>query len=155
MQSLLGAGDSVYASPENLYVATERVDDQPVTRQPAPRTAIHRFSAPATGAVAYAASGEVEGRLLHQFMPGDSHLDLRHTTTLHDESVDLALLPVWIFAIRYDEQKPPIRILVNGQTGKVGGRIPTSWTRVLKIAAAVLGILSLSVLIALLVALFQ
>ena len=95
------------------------------------------------------------GRLLHRFMPGDSHLDLRHATTLHDESLDLALLPVWVFAIRYDEHKPPIRILVNGQTGKVGGKIPTSWAKVLKLAAAVLGILSLPVLIALLVALFQ
>lgn len=95
------------------------------------------------------------GRLLHRFMPGDSHLDLRHATTLHDESLDLALLPVWVFAIRYDERKPPIRILVNGQTGKVGGKIPTSWAKVLKIAATVLGLLSLPVLIALLVALFQ
>jgi len=95
------------------------------------------------------------GRLLHRFMPGDSHLDLRHATTLHDESLDLALLPVWVFAIRYDEHKPPIRILVNGQTGKVGGTIPTSWAKVLKIAAAVLAILSLPILIALLAALFQ
>ncbi len=95
------------------------------------------------------------GRLLHRFLPGDSHLDLRLSTTLNDESLDLALLPVWVFAIRYDERKPPIRILVNGQTGKVGGKIPTSWAKVLKIAAAVLGILSLPVLIALLVALFR
>ncbi len=96
------------------------------------------------------------GRLLHRFMPGDSHLDLRHATTLDDESLDLALLPVWVFAIRYNERKPPIRILVNGQTGKVGGKIPLSWARVLKIAAAVLlGFLALSVLIALLVALFK
>jgi hypothetical protein len=95
------------------------------------------------------------GRLLHRFMPGDSHLDLRHATTLNDESLDLALLPVWVFAIRYDERKPPIRILVNGQTGKVGGKIPTSWAKVLKIAAAVLGFLSLAFLMALLVGLFQ
>jgi hypothetical protein len=65
------------------------------------------------------------------------------------------LLPVWVFAIRYDERKPPIRILVNGQTGKVGGKIPTSWAKVLKIAAAVLGFLSLAFLMALLVGLFQ
>ena len=95
------------------------------------------------------------GRLLHRFMPGDSLLDLRHTTELHDETLDLALLPVWIFAIRYDERNPPIRILVNGQTGKVGGKIPTSWSKVLKIAAAVLGLLSLPVLIALVVGLFR
>ncbi len=95
------------------------------------------------------------GRLLHRFMPGDSHRGLQHATKLHDESLDLALLPVWIFAIRYDERKPPIRVLVNGQTGKVGGKIPTSWAKVLKIAAAVLGLLSLPVLIALLVGLFR
>ena len=95
------------------------------------------------------------GRLLHRFLPGDSHTNLRHATKLHDESLDLALLPVWVFAIRYDERKPPIRILVNGQTGKVGGNIPTSWAKVLKIAAAVLGLLSLPVLIALLVGLFR
>ena len=82
------------------------------------------------------------GRLLHRFMPGDSHRDLQHATELHDESLDLVLLPVWIFSIRYHERKPPIRILVNGQTGKVGGTIPTSWAKVLKIAAVVLGILS-------------
>ena len=95
------------------------------------------------------------GRLLCRFMPGDSHFDLRHTTTLHDDSLDLALLPVWVFAIRYDERKPPIRILVNGQTGKVGGKIPTSWVKVLKIAAAALGLLALAVLMALLVGLFR
>ena len=95
------------------------------------------------------------GRLLQRFMPGDSHLGLQHATDLHDESLDLVLLPVWIFAIRYDERKPPIRILVNGQTGKVGGTIPTSWAEVLKIAAAVLALLSLPVLIALLVELLR
>lgn len=95
------------------------------------------------------------GGLLHQFMPGDSHQKLDHTTELADESVDLVLLPVWIFAIRYDPEKPPIRILVNGQTGKVGGTIPTAWGRVVKIAVAVLGLLSLPVLVAMLAGLFR
>ncbi|MFV2073563.1 MAG: hypothetical protein ACC742_13030 [Thermoanaerobaculales bacterium] len=95
----------------------------------------------------------VVGRMLNRFMPGDSHRDLRPATKLRDESLDLVLLPVWIFAIRYDEGKPPIRILVNGQTGKVGGKIPTSWAKVLKIAAALLGLLSLPLLVALLMGL--
>lgn len=95
------------------------------------------------------------GGLLHQFMPGDNHRQLEHTTELGDESADLVLLPVWIFAIRYDPEKPPVRILVNGQTGRVGGAIPTAWGKVLKIAAAVLGLLSLPVLIALLAGLLR
>ncbi len=62
-------------------------------------------------------------------MPGDSYRGLQDTTELHDESLDLVLFPVWVFAIRYNENKPPVRLLVNGQTGKVGGKIPTDWIR--------------------------
>ena len=95
------------------------------------------------------------GRLLHRFMPGDSFRGLRQTTELEEESFDLALLPVWVFAIRYDERKDPVRILVNGQTGKVGGEIPTSWTKVALIVAAVLGLLAVPGLLAVLVGLFR
>ena len=95
------------------------------------------------------------GGLLGRFMPGDNHRNLQQATEFGDESVDLVLLPVWVFAIRYDETKPPIRIVVNGQTGRVGGKIPTAWGKALKIAAAVLGLLSLPVLLALLLGLFR
>jgi hypothetical protein len=95
------------------------------------------------------------GRLLHRFMPGDSFRGLRQTTELEEESFDLALLPVWVFAIRYDERKDPVRILVNGQTGKVGGEIPTSWSKVALIVAAVLGLLAVPGLLAVLVGLFR
>lgn len=95
------------------------------------------------------------GGLLSRFLPGDSHRNLQHASDLRDESIDLVLLPVWIFAIRYDEKKEPIRILVNGQTGTVGGKIPTAWARLFKIAAAILGLLSLPVLLALLVGLLR
>ena len=95
------------------------------------------------------------GRILHRFMPGDSFRGLRHTTELGKESIDLTLLPIWVFAIRYDERKAPIRILVNGQTGKAGGEIPTSWTKVALIVAAVLGLLALPGLFAVLVGLFR
>lgn len=93
--------------------------------------------------------------LLSRFMPGDSYRGLQDTTELHDESLDLVLFPVWVFAIRYNENKPPVRLLVNGQTGKVGGKIPTDWIRAIKIAAAVLGLISLPVFLALLVGLFR
>jgi len=70
------------------------------------------------------------GHVLREFMPGDTVRHLRYETDLQDEAVDLTLVPVWVFAIRYAEEKPPLRILVNGQTGQVFGRVPISWLKV-------------------------
>jgi len=77
---------------------------------------------------------------LRSFLPGDGSVDLDHHTELRHESVDLTLVPVWVFAIRYDPAKPPIRVLVNGQTGKAWGRVPTSWKKVALLAAAALAL---------------
>jgi hypothetical protein len=68
--------------------------------------------------------------LLHEFMPGDSHSALQFQTNLSREVIDLVLLPVWSFAIRYAEDRPPVQILVNGQTGRVGGNVPISAVKV-------------------------
>ncbi|MGD8895696.1 MAG: hypothetical protein PVJ73_06650 [Acidobacteriota bacterium] len=82
--------------------------------------------------------------LLRGFLPGDGVRGLRHRTALEDESVDLTLAPVWVFAIRYDDEKPPIRVLVNGQTGKVFGKVPLSWAKVGLIAAGILTLIGLA-----------
>ena len=74
-------------------------------------------------------------QLLHDFMPGDSHRDLQFETQLSREVIDLVLLPVWSFAVRYAEDRPPVQILVNGQTGRVGGKVPIS---AIKVTIAVL-----------------
>ena len=83
------------------------------------------------------------GRLLRGFMPGDGTSRLRHDTRLRDEAVDLTLVPIWVFAVRYDEKKPPLRILVNGQTGKVFGKIPISWAKIALIAGALTALVAL------------
>jgi predicted RNA-binding Zn-ribbon protein involved in translation (DUF1610 family) len=88
------------------------------------------------------------GKTLGQFMPGDSHRGLEYRTQLSNEVIDLVLLPLWSYAVRYAEDRPPIQILVNGQTGRVGGKIPVSATKVTFAAIAVL------LLIGLLVSLF-
>ena len=75
------------------------------------------------------------GRQLPDFMPGDRHTDLKYSVRLRDEVIDFVLLPVWSFAVRYHEEKPPVQLLVNGQTGRVGGRVPIS---VIKVTTAVL-----------------
>lgn len=80
-------------------------------------------------------------RLLHGFMPGDGVRSLRHHTEFEEESIDLTLVPVWICTMRYHPRKPPLRILVNGQTARAGGWVPFSWAKlglVLLASAAVL-----------------
>ena len=99
-------------------------------------------------ALARRESSEKVGRLLRDFMPGDSVRGLDHDTVLENESADLTLLPMWVFAVRYAAQKAPVRLLVNGQTGEVWGKVPISWAKIGIIAAVVLGVLSLPVFVA-------
>jgi DNA-directed RNA polymerase subunit RPC12/RpoP len=88
------------------------------------------------------------GGLLRAFMPGDSVSGLDYRSEFELESADLTVLPLWIFAMRYAADRPPVRILVNGQTGRVWGKVPTSWKKVGIIAAAVVGLLAVSLLLA-------
>lgn len=85
--------------------------------------------------LAHDESVEKIGVILTDFMPGNSHRNLEYQTKFSDEIVDFVLLPVWSFAVKYHPDKPPVRILVNGQTGKVGGAVPLS---AIKISIAVL-----------------
>ena len=74
------------------------------------------------------------GTALSSFMPGDKHTDLSYRTSVGEEVLDLVLLPLWSFAVKYRDDREPVRILVNGQTGRVGGDVPLS---VIKITIAV------------------
>ncbi len=78
-------------------------------------------------------------RRLAAFMPGDRVRDLGFETRLANESLSLVLLPVWVSALRYDPARPPLRVLVNGQTGEVVGKVPLSPVKVA--LAALLGLL--------------
>ncbi|HET9450977.1 MAG TPA: hypothetical protein VFO83_08855 [Aggregicoccus sp.] len=79
-------------------------------------------------------------RRLQRFLPGDSSRGLDFETRLANEALSLVLLPVWVSALRYDPERPPMRVLVNGQTGEVVGKVPLS---PVKIALAVLASLLL------------
>jgi hypothetical protein len=88
------------------------------------------------------------GIRLRRFMPGDSHSDLAWRTTVEWESLDPILVPVWVLALRYREGKAPLRVVINGQTGKVAGKVPLSWWKV------TLGIVLALAVIAALIVLF-
>jgi len=78
-------------------------------------------------------------------IPGDTHRNLRVSTSYSDETFKHVLLPIWIAA--YDYQGKVYRYLVNGQTGKLHGTAPYS---VIKIAAAVIfAILVIVIIVAL------
>ena len=56
------------------------------------------------------------------------------------------MLPVWVLAIRYAKDKPLVRLVINGQTGKLWGRSPLSWP---KIVASILFAIAVIVAISL------
>lgn len=70
------------------------------------------------------------GARLRKFMPGDSHSDLSWRTTVEWESLDPILVPVWVLALKYREDKPLLRVIINGQTGKVFGKAPLDWWKI-------------------------
>ena len=78
------------------------------------------------------------GDRLNRFMPGDSHTDLQHRTWLEEEVTDLMLLPIWVYAVKHADDKEPVQILVNGQTGEVAGFVPRSWARILTVVLVTL-----------------
>ncbi|HEX4449976.1 MAG TPA: hypothetical protein VH143_03845 [Kofleriaceae bacterium] len=84
-----------------------------------------------------AEAGDQIGDELRRFMPGDSFSDLAYRTTVSWESLDPVLVPVWVLAVRYRDDKPALRVTINGQTGEVAGRVPLAWWK-LAVAIATL-----------------
>lgn len=81
------------------------------------------------------------GLRLRRFMPGDSHSDLTWRTQVSWESLDPILVPVWVLAVRYRDDRPALRVVINGQTGAIAGKVPLAWWKVtlaLVVAAAVI-----------------
>jgi hypothetical protein len=79
-------GRIVYASPESLYVATERWNDRPLPASPneAPesvRTAIHKFDISDPAKTQYRGTGEVSGFLLSQWSLSEFNGALRVAST--------------------------------------------------------------------------
>jgi len=84
---------------------------------------------------------EQVGLRLRRFLPGDSHNELTWQTTVRWESLDPVLVPVWVLAVRYRDDRPALRVVINGQTGAVSGKVPLTWWKIalaLGAAAAVI-----------------
>jgi hypothetical protein len=84
------------------------------------------------------------------FLPGDTHRELTVETAFSHASSDLCLLPLYVLSYRYRDRL--YRFLVNGQTGKVAGDKPVSWSKVAAAVGVVLAVLLLFVLLFVLLA---
>jgi len=77
------------------------------------------------------------GQRLRRFMPGDSHSDLVWRTAVRWESLEPILVPVWVLAVRYRDDRSALRVVINGQTGAITGQVPlTAWKVALAVALA-------------------
>jgi uncharacterized secreted protein with C-terminal beta-propeller domain len=74
--AIFTTGDTVYASPSSLYVATQRYDAQ------GGNTSIHRFDISDPDRTAYAGSGMAPGTLLNQFSLSEDKGVLRAASTV-------------------------------------------------------------------------
>lgn len=83
---------------------------------------------------------EQVGRRLKRSFPGDTYRSFHHDTEVEHEDLEPILLPVWVLPVRYGKDRRMVRLLVNGQTGRVTGDAPVSW---LKVLLAVLGTVGL------------
>jgi hypothetical protein len=88
------------------------------------------------------------GVRLRRFMPGDNFCDLEWRTSVDWESLDPLLVPVWVLAVRYRDDKPALRVLINGQTGRVHGPTPLVWWKIVLVALAAAAVIAAIALIA-------
>ncbi len=87
------------------------------------------------------AKAQVVGQL-GSYLPGDSQRDLRIGVRFDDEDLSLVLVPVWVLAVRWREDKPTVRLLVNGQSGEAAGKVPLSPVKILVASVLGLGVLA-------------
>lgn len=85
---------------------------------------------------------EQVGDTLRRFLPGDGYSDLVWRTRVAWESLDPVLVPVWVLALRYREDKPPVRVVINGQTGKVAGKVPLAAWKIVLAAIALAALIA-------------
>lgn len=78
------------------------------------------------------------GRRLGAHMPGNTYRGLEYETRLRHEDLEPVLVPVWVLAVRYAPDRPVIRMVLNGQSGRIHGRPPRSWIMIVSVVLSVL-----------------
>lgn len=84
--------------------------------------------------------GAVEQMCISQ-IPGDTYRGLQVESHYSAQTFKHVLLPVWILSYVYGTRS--YQVAVNGCTGKIGGKYPLSWVKILIVSVIVLLIISL------------
>ena len=71
---------------------------------------------------------DLENAAIRSFLPADETGNITNNTEMEVSDVRLVLLPVYMAA--YKHKGKAMRLLVNGQTGEVVGKIPRSWVKI-------------------------
>ncbi|MEE9385628.1 MAG: beta-propeller domain-containing protein [Nannocystaceae bacterium] len=87
---LLSAGETVYASTENMYVATRAHADSPGAAQRG--VLIHKFRGGNEPGTEYLGSGELPGTLMSQWSMSEFRGDLRVVTTTNYDETSVSIL---------------------------------------------------------------
>lgn len=82
----------------------------------------------------------IQGRIA-RMLPGDKQRGLRVSARLTDIDAELALLPVWVLPVRYQGDQV-VRLLVNGQSGKLHGKAPRSWVKIVSLILVIVGLVA-------------
>ena len=76
---------------------------------------------------------------------GDEHRNLNVKTDYKTIDYKLMMLPMWISSYRFKDKV--YNFLVNGQTGRVAGKAPTSWAKVLGLFGGIAGVAAIIILL--------
>jgi len=68
-------------------------------------------------------------------VPGDTHRNLRIEPHYSGETFKHILVPVWL--LTYDYGRRTFQVLANAVTGRLAGRYPKSWVKILLLVLAV------------------
>jgi uncharacterized secreted protein with C-terminal beta-propeller domain len=111
--SVIGAGDTLYASAANVYVTSMEVSEED---EAALVTRIHKFDISDPSRAAYVASGEVAGRVLNKFSMSEYAGRLRVATTLSafGQDPESSSSTVYVLSERSG------RLVVTGSVGNLG-----------------------------------
>lgn len=98
--------------------------------------------------LAIATLREAEGpRVTRELLPGDQNRLESIASEVEIRGRRLVLLPVWVVSYRHGKHGAVLRLLVNGQTGEVVGRVPVSRAKLALAILTALALIGLLVLI--------
>lgn len=69
-------------------------------------------------------------------VPGDTHRNLHVRTSYSNQTFKHVLAPVWLLTYRYGAKT--FQVVVNGYTGKIAGKYPRSWVKILLLILSII-----------------